>query len=66
MLSDLTGRQRNSPEVYTYFLKNWDPARHERIIERYSRFIDSGCEYMTVKDPVNKQFPYVKEEGYLS
>ncbi len=66
MLADLTDQEKNSSKVYTYFLKTWDLAKHERIIERFSHFIDSGKEYLSTKGPVNKRMPYIKEDGYLS
>ena len=66
MVVDLTIPEQRSSRVYTYFLKSWSPAKHENIIKRFSDFIDSNKQYLTMKGPIDKRAPYTKEPGYLT
>jgi hypothetical protein len=66
MVEDLTIQEQRSSKIYTYFLNTLNPARHEKIIEKFSQFIDSGKQYLTMKGPIDQRVPYVKEDGYLT
>jgi len=66
LIGTLTMQQKIASDLYDYFLKTWDPKRHQKSIERFSDFIDSGKQHLYIKGPMDELIPYVKGKGYLS
>ena len=42
MINDLTEQERFGPDIFSYFLKQLTPQRHQEIISRFTSYIDSG------------------------